>query len=266
VDVVVRELPSQRPATAAVRARLQAHFARALDCDATLLSRPGVTIIPTEARRGPEWHGWVLPLYGVAPAGTGSCVLSCLPELADPLREALASLPPSVHVMDARWVAAVRAACGGLAEGEWSECMIYVADPATFRQYGIDPSIRVERLDVERQRDLWLARAFDGPCFIIWSGGSIASWAGTKCKSDDVWEIAAVTDAPFRGRGLATLLTATATEEILKTGRLALWVADHDNTGSRRLVERLGYQPYGEMVTLSRFDPTLLPRPPRGSP
>lgn len=225
-----------------------------------------MTVVPTEARRAPEWHGWVLPVYGVAPAESNACVLSCLPELGDPLREALANLPAGAQAMDQRWLAAVRGACEGRVAGDWSECTIYVADPATYRPRGVDPSIRVERLDIERHRDLWLTRAFDGPCFVVWSGDSIASWAGTKCKSDDAWEIAAVTEASFRGRGLATLLTAIATEEILKSGRLALWVADHDNIGSRRLVERLGFQIYGEMVTLSRFDPTLLPVPPRGSP
>jgi GNAT superfamily N-acetyltransferase len=266
---VARDLSSLRPGITSTQARLHGHFARALDCNRALLYRPGVWIVPTEARRRPEWHGWVLPLYGLAPAGTGACVLSCLPELAGALERATRDLPAGAQSFDGAWLAAVRAVAGTIAGAEWSRRVIYVADAATFRPHGVDPSVRVERLEPAAHPDLWLSRAFDGPCFVIRDGsGGIAAWAGVKRKSDDAWEIAAVTEPPYRGRGLATVLTARATAEILDQGRLALWVADIDNVLSRRLVERLGFEIYGEQVAAALFDPALSlpPPPPPASP
>lgn len=264
---MVRDLSSPRQSVTGTQARLSRHFARALDCDQALLYRPGVWIVPTEVRRRPEWHGWILPLYGLAPAGAGACVLSCLPELAEALQSAVRDVPAGAQSFDGPWLAAVQAIAGTIAGAAWSRRAVYVADAATFRPHGVDPSIRIERLERAEQPDLWLGRAFDGPCFLIRdSSGAIAAWAGIKCKSDDAWEIAAVTEPPYRGRGLATALTARATAEILSQGRLALWVADIDNVLSRRLVERLGFEVYGEQVAAALFDPSLSPAPPPASP
>lgn len=253
---MVRNLSSQRDASSSTRERLHAHFAGALECDEGLLHRPALSIVATEARRAPDGHGWVMPLYGVLPHGSGACVLSCLPELAGPLRAALAGLPLGVQTLDSAWLEAVRRVATSVERAEWARQTVYAADRATFRPHGVDPSIRVERLGRAAYPDLWLSRAFDGPCFVIRDAtGSIASWAGVQQKSDDAWEILAVTEPPYRGRGLATVLTATATEEILKQGQLALWVADADNLPSQRLVERLGFQPFADVIAARLFDP-----------
>jgi GNAT superfamily N-acetyltransferase len=253
---VVRDLSPQRDTASLVRGRLDAHFADALGCDAALLYRHAVSIVPTELRRTPGWGGWVLPLLGVAVAGAGSCVISCPPELEAPLRAAIADASGGAQTFDGPWLTKVRAVAAGIQGAEWSWRTIFVADRSTFRQHGVDPSIRVERLEPAEHPDLWLSRAFDGPCFLVRdSSGAIASWAGITQRSDAAWEVAAVTEPAYRGRGLATVLTARATAHILESGRLALWVAEIDNDASRRLVERLGFWVYGEQIAASLFDP-----------
>jgi hypothetical protein len=254
---VVRDLSPQRDTASLVRGRLDTHFAEALGCDRALLHRHGVAIAPTEARRAPEWRGWVLPVFGLAVAGAGSCVIACVPELEAPLRAAVGDASSGAQSFDEPWLPRVRAIAAGIQGAEWSWRTIFVTDRTTFREHGVDPSIRVERLEPADHPDLWLSRAFDGACFLVRdSSGAIASWAGIKQKSEHAWEIVAETEPAYRGRGLATVLTARATAHVLDAGRLALWIADNDNYASRRLVERLGYWVYGEQIAASLFDPT----------
>jgi ribosomal protein S18 acetylase RimI-like enzyme len=253
---VLRHLSSPREALATSLARLDRHFALHLDCEPAALRRPGVTIVATRRRDQPEWGGWLMPFYGLAPDASETCLLSCQPSLEPALHEALAALPPGVRPLNPSWLAAVRAAA--VTPGAtWSERMVYVADAAAFRPHGIDPSLKIERWAPGARPDTWLSRAFDGPCFVIRDGaGQIAAWAGIKRKSDLAHEIAAATEPAYRGRGLATALTAHATAAILEEGRLALWIAEVDNLPSRRLVERLGFGFYGRQSVTSRFDPS----------
>ena len=90
-------------------------------------------------------------------------------------------------------------------------------------------------------------RRFDGEIFVV-SGtrGEIASWAAIKLKSPEVWEIAVVTEAAYRGRGYAKDVVSAATQFILGQGRLALYVHDRTNHASAKVCRSLGYVEYAE--------------------
>ncbi|OPZ87944.1 MAG: GNAT acetyltransferase [bacterium ADurb.Bin429] len=79
--------------------------------------------------------------------------------------------------------------------------------------------------------------------------GHIVSWAALKCKSDDVWELAVVTDAPYRGRGLARSVVSHATRAALDAGKLPTYLYEVSNTASARVARALGYQFYGYELT-----------------
>jgi GNAT superfamily N-acetyltransferase len=268
VATVVRDVSRQRDTATITRTRLDAHFATLLDCEPALLRGSGVVVVPTPRRHAPEWHNWIAPFLGVAPVRAGGCVLSCIPELGDPLQRALDQLPRTAVPFAARWLEAVRGVATSVPGVTWSRRTIHVADHVSFRPYGLDPSVRIERWEVGEHPESWLSQAFDGPRYVIRAPrGEVVAWAGLKRKSDEAWEIAAMTQAPYRGRGLATLLTAAATTEILARGHLALWVADLDNTSAQQLVERLGFRLYGEQIAAHLFGGGAeAPVPPPGSP
>ncbi len=265
---MVRDVSRQRDTATITRTRLDTHFATLLDCDPALLRGSGVVVVPTPRRLAPEWHDWIAPLIGVAPTRAGGIVFSCTPELAGPLQRTLDQLPRTAVPFGGRWLEAVRGVAATVPGVTWSRRLIHVADRLSFRPYGLDPSVRIERWEVGEHPDSWLSQAFDGPRFVIRTPqGEVVAWAGLKQKSEEAWEIAAMTQAPYRGRGLATLLTAAATTEILARGHLALWVADLDNKSAQQLVERLGFRPYGEQVAAHLFGGgTEVPAPPPGSP
>ena len=108
-------------------------------------------------------------------------------------------------------------------------------------------SSRAVQLDRRDVRGTDLRRRFDGEIFVIWSvRGEIASWSAIKLKSPDVWEIAVVTEAPFRGQGLAKEVVSAATAYILEQGRMALYVHDRTNLASAKVCRSLGYVEYAE--------------------
>ena len=55
-----------------------------------------------------------------------------------------------------------------------------------------------------------------------------------------------VTEAAFRGQGLAKEVVSAATEHILNSGRIALYVHDRTNTASAKVCRALGYVEYAE--------------------
>ncbi len=104
----------------------------------------------------------------------------------------------------------------------------------------------IERLACDDPQAEGLREHFDGPIFVTRaSGGKIASWAAIKLKSDDVWEIAVTTEAEYRGRGLAKVVVSAATQHILDSGRVPMYVHDHSNQPSAKVARALGYEEFG---------------------
>jgi GNAT superfamily N-acetyltransferase len=105
-----------------------------------------------------------------------------------------------------------------------------------------------ERLVPGDTRGRDLRRRFDGEIFVVnGARGEIAAWAAIKLKAEDVWEIAVVTEAPYRGRGYAKDVVSAATGHILDAGRVPLYVHDRTNHASARVCRSLGYQEYAEV-------------------
>jgi GNAT superfamily N-acetyltransferase len=223
--------------------RLDDFHARELGCDLGLLHRPGLHVLASERRARPGWGGYTVPLIALSTPRGG--IVSCRPDLLDPVRRELAMGPlalgePLGEAEFERLRRVVRRAVPYAYN--LSGCVLY-CDPAHFR-----PVLNeAEPLRAGDPRGLDVRRRFDGEIFALRGArGEIASWAAIKLKSDDVWEIAVVTDSPYRGRGYAKKVVSAATEHILRCGRLALYVHDRTNHASARVCRSLGYVEYAE--------------------
>jgi RimJ/RimL family protein N-acetyltransferase len=221
--------------------RVDAFHAVELGCNIALLSQPGVHVLPSERRTRPGWGGYTVPVLALSTARGG--VVSTRPDLMDRVRSALGPPTPErpLGVPDFARLQHVTRISVPYAYS-LSGYVLY-ADHEHFQGR---PS-RARRIERDDPRGADLRRRFDGEIFAIWSvRGEIASWSAIKLKSDDVWEIAVVTEAPFRGQGLAKEVVSAATEHILSNGRIALYVHDRTNLASAKVCRALGYVEYAE--------------------
>ncbi len=85
-------------------------------------------------------------------------------------------------------------------------------------------------------------RAPDGGC----AGGATCSAPAVGTA-----ELAGVGTRPaFRGRGIAAVVTAALTETMFARGAQSVWL-EYSGEGSRRVYERVGYQPRGTRLYMS---------------
>lgn len=221
--------------------RIDAFHAAELGCNPSLLSAPGLHVVVSERRTRPGWGGYTVPLLALSTAVGG--VVSARPDLLERVRSGLGPLPQDRP----------------LGAGEFTR-LHHVARLAVPYAYSLSGHVlytdaehfdprpsRAVRLDRSDVRGTDLRRRFDGEIFVVFSvRGEIASWSAIKLKSPDVWEIAVVTEAPYRGQGLAKEVVSAATAYILEQGRLALYVHDRTNLASARVCRSLGYVEYAE--------------------
>ncbi|MCC6174806.1 MAG: GNAT family N-acetyltransferase [Chloroflexi bacterium] len=222
-------------------ARIDDFHAVELGCNIALLREPGVHVVPSERRARPGWGGYTVPILALSTVGGG--IVSTRSDLVERVRGALGTVPPG-HSLEA---------------GELGRLQ-YVARSAIPYAYSLSGYVlyvdaehfqprqsRAQRIDRADPRGADLRRRFDGEVFAVWSmRGEIASWSAIKLKSDDVWEIAVVTEAPYRGQGLAKEVVSAATAYILEQGRMALYVHDRTNVASAKVCRSLGYVEYAE--------------------
>jgi GNAT superfamily N-acetyltransferase len=108
----------------------------------------------------------------------------------------------------------------------------------------------VSQISGREAQTSWYHLHFDGPVFVARNEhGHVVSWAAIKLKSDDVWEMAVVTEATYRGRGLARSVVSAATRAALDAGKVPLYLHDIQNHASARVCRGLGYQLYGHEFT-----------------
>lgn len=108
----------------------------------------------------------------------------------------------------------------------------------------------ISLLDAVDRQASWYHLHFDGPVFVARDAQNrIAAWAAIKCKSADVWEMAVVTEARYRGMGLAKSVVSRATLAALDAGKVPLYLHEISNQASARVCQALGYQPYGYELT-----------------
>lgn len=221
--------------------RLDRFHSRELDCDLELLRQPGVYFIGSEKRARPGWGGYTVPLFALSTPRGG--IISCRPDLLEPARQQLHGVLPDHPLGDAEFERLRRVVRRAIPYAYIVNGYVLYCDREHFR-----PLHRIaERLPREDRRGYDLRRRFDGEIFVIWGArNEIAAWAAIKLKSEDVWEIAVVTEPAYRGRGYAKQVVSAATEYILSCGRLALYVHDRTNHASARVCRSLGYVEYGE--------------------
>lgn len=221
--------------------RLDEFHARELGCDTGLLRRPGLHLLRSERRARPGWGGYTVPVFALSTPRGG--IVSCRAELFDAALDELASAPRERPLGEAQFDRLRRLARRAVPYAYSLSGSALYCDPAHFRPSGG----LAERLPPGDGRGLDLRRRFDGEIFVVLGArDEIASWAAIKLKSEDVWEIAVVTEAPYRGRGYAKDVVSAATQHILDQGRLALYVHDRTNLASAKVCRSLGYVEYAE--------------------
>jgi RimJ/RimL family protein N-acetyltransferase len=220
---------------------IDAFHAVELGCNPSMLREPGVHVLPSERRSRPGWGGYTVPILALSTANGG--IVSTRPDLVERVRSALGPTPADRAL--------------GVPDFARLQHVARIAIPYAYSLSGhvlytdgdhFQPrESRARRIERSDPRGTDLRRRFDGEIFAIWSvRGEVASWSAIKLKSDDVWEIAVVTEAPFRGQGLAKEVVSAATEYILEQGRLALYVHDRTNLASAKVCRSLGYVEYTE--------------------
>jgi RimJ/RimL family protein N-acetyltransferase len=222
-------------------ARLEQFHAAELGCDAALLGRSGVFVIASEKRARPGWGGYTVPILAVSTPGGG--VVSARPDLADQARADVAARPSPGPLVAEDFERLRRLSRRAVPYAYCLSGDILYVDRDHFRP--IPGNARMLQSTDAGGADL--RRRFDGEIFVVRGlRGEIASWAAIKLKSNDVWELAVVTEAPYRGRGYAKQAVAAATGYILDHGRLALYIHDRTNRASARVCRALGYVEYCE--------------------
>ncbi len=221
--------------------RVDDFHAAELGCNPALLEQPGVHVIPSERRTRPGWGGYTIPILALATPGGG--VVSVRPDLVERTRGQLALLTTGRPIGAAEFTRLQQVSRATIPYAYSLSGFVLYTDREYF-QPRPSRALPIERND---PRGADLRRRFDGEIFAIFGiRGEIASWSAIKLKSDVVWEIAVVTDAAYRGQGLAKEVVSAATAYILEQGRTALYVHDRNNHASARVCRSLGYVEYAE--------------------
>lgn len=222
-------------------ARIDAFHAFELGCNPSLFREPGLHILPSERRTRPGWGGYTVPILALSTTSGG--IVSARPDLLDRVKAGLGLGGNDRPLGVTEFTRLHHVARLAIPYAYSLSGHVLYTDAEHFQPR---PS-RAVRLEKHDPRGTDLRRRFDGEIFVIFSiRGEIASWSAIKLKSDDVWEIAVVTEAPFRGQGLAKEVVSAATQHILDQGRMALYVHDRTNLASARVCRSLGYVEYAE--------------------
>jgi GNAT superfamily N-acetyltransferase len=212
-----------------------------LDCDASLLTTPGVHVISSPRRARPGWAGYNVPITSISTPVGG--IISVSPALEDKVRKELEPIDWSAAIGEHE-LERLRPVARRIVP--YAFCLnghVLYCDERSFRPVAGD----VEQLRHDDPTGRELFSRFDGEIFVIRGvRNRIASWSALKLKSDDVWEIAVVTEAPYRGHGYAKQVVSAATEYAIQHGRMALYVHDRTNLASSRVCRGLGYIEYAE--------------------
>jgi len=221
--------------------RLDAFHALLLDVPPESFRVPGVHVVASERRARPSWGGYITPIYALSTPSGG--VVSVRADLLPAVRRELAGAAPG-RPLGEREFSKLRAISQRAVPYAFSLTGdVLFTDPAHFRPTPLGAE-QLARTDV---RGAELRRRFDGEIFVVnGAHGEIAAWAAIKLKSDQVWELAVVTEPAYRGRGLAKRVVSAATAYILDHGRVPLYIHDRTNHASARVCRALGYVEYAQ--------------------
>ena len=202
-------------------------------------SRP-IDVVAAAVRDRPAWDGRPAPLVGV---GTPACaLLSVTPARADAVRAAVAAHADLGDGVRRAIVAALRADGQVVGRGvfRWATRVAPAAQLADAGDW-VDPC--------DPRVPAWL-RPFNYPQVLIaWDGdGAYGAGVGIKAHDEVGRELAVVTSARLRGRGLARRLVAQAARRVLDEGGLPTYLHGPDNAASARVADAVGFPDRGWSV------------------
>lgn len=193
-----------------------------------------VTVVGSSTRETPGWNGQVQPFLGVADGERA--VLSVPPSVADRVRALGENL-------DAPGYGAALAAALGLPDRLLGRAVFrWTAAPRRLDE----PGVWLEPGD--QRMPTWL-RPFNGGVLVAFDeDGLYAAGVGLKRHDAAGCELAVVTEAAHRGRGLARALVAQAARDVLARGAIPTYLHDPGNTASARTAEAAGFPDRGWSV------------------
>ncbi|MGI8700684.1 MAG: GNAT family N-acetyltransferase [Nocardioidaceae bacterium] len=191
-----------------------------------------VEIVESECRCRPGWNGELHPLVGVgSPDGL---VISVAPGNASKVTAAIAGLAVGGKAF-------LDALSGAVGDDRFAVRTVFrwCTDPASSDEVGV----WLDR-DDSAVPD-WL-RPFNGRVLVARdAGGDVVSGVGLKRHDRFGHELAVVTTARARGRGLAALLVAQAARNVLAAGALPTYLHLATNTASARVAASAGFADVG---------------------
>jgi GNAT superfamily N-acetyltransferase len=240
----VTPLTSSRLSTATLRT-LDAYADTVLTCPPSV-ARGGGVHVRSEPRRGlPAWHGYVLPIVGLA--FSQGAVIACRPDLVETLRANLGSDVHQPYLDGPAFRRVWRAMQRSVTHAFTLAGDLRAAEGASFAASAT--ATRAELIAEADPTALHLRTRFDGAIFAVRGPhGRMISWAALKKKSEAIWEIAVATEPDYRGRGYARDVVSAATQFTLEQGRLPIYIHDRDNSTSGFVARAIGYQMYSEIV------------------
>jgi RimJ/RimL family protein N-acetyltransferase len=142
-------------------------------------------------------------------------------------------------------------------------------------QFVVPPEVTVRRLESSDAYHLWglspnirfISSTWGGPAGLAASGyawgvfshGKLASVACTFLVGDTYEDVGIVTEAEYRGRGLAVIAAGVLCEDIGRRGHRASWTTSTDNPASLRVAEKLGFEVQGQELLYILGQPVPAP-------
>ena len=238
-------LATSRRLAASTLQTLDAYAQQVLACPPDLARAGGVHILSVPGRGLPAWHGYTMPIVGLAFAP--GAVIACRPDLVETLRRTLGT-DARLPALDAPALRRLHRAVRTLLPHAFTlGGDLRAVDAMTFAP---SPTIgRAEHIPEDDPAALHLRTRFDGPIFgVRGPRGRLVSYAALKLKSETVWEIAVATEPDYRGRGFARDVVSAASRRAFDAGRLPIYIHDRDNSTSAFVARAVGFQLYSEIV------------------
>jgi GNAT superfamily N-acetyltransferase len=188
----------------------------------------GVTIVEANSRVEPEWDGRVRPVRGVrTPDGT---VIGVPPGGLAEARSAGAT----VEELKENLPTAMGFPGWRIYEGvfRWSDDPIPFDAPGSW--HAPDESMLPD----------WL-RPFNAPVLVVIEEGVVVAGVGRKVHDPHGQELAVVTDAEHRGKGLAKRLVSQAAFKVIEEGAIPTYLHAPGNEASARTADASGFPDRG---------------------
>ncbi|MEZ4621686.1 MAG: GNAT family N-acetyltransferase [Caldilineaceae bacterium] len=137
----------------------------------------------------------------------------------------------------------------------WDRVMYKLPTAPTYRQppgFTVRPLTSADAAALANlsAESVWISKTWGGPAGLAASGYAWGAFAGEQLAAvanvffvgDKYEEIGVVTEAAFRGFGLSTACSGAICEEIRGRGRIPSWTTSPDNSASKRVADKLGFQ------------------------